>query len=720
MMGKLLIVESPNKVKKIAALLGGRYQVVASVGHFRDLPSREMGVSPPDYAPHYVVTKPDVVKRLRSAVKKASEVYLATDPDREGESIAWHLQQTLRLKNAKRIAFQEITKDALQQALANPRSIDADLVRAQEARRVLDRLVGYRVSGVLRELTGQALSAGRVQTPAIRLVVERERDIQGFQPVTHYGVEISFETDDIAWRAEWNYRPWLPEGQEYWLEEDYAGKVAELRDFRVMRIETEEKRTRPPAPFTTSTLQQAASTQLRLRPKKTMDLAQQLFAAGLITYHRTDSPNLSDEAIEEIREQLNVQGLGKWVAETPNRWKAKSGAQEAHEAIRPTHFDRLDVADQMEGDGARLYQLIWRRAMASQMKDAIDRVTKVTLESLMTTPDGRTHSFVAAGKVPVFDGWRRLIGDESGDREEETSERAHILPALDEGQRLQGSDGGVVRKQTKPPRRYTEASLVKALETRGIGRPSTYASIMETLHTRGYVVEEKRCLAPTELAFAVVEALEGKFEFVEYDYTRDIEGLLDRIAQGRHGYLDLVASVDRKLDEELGRLSGLKIGDSPQFSCPDCGSPLRKRKGRNGPFWGCSGYPECQFTAPDEGGEPQILSEEEKNAHPCPECGDGHLRRRKGRNGYFWGCDRYPECKFTAPDDGGSPGKPKPRSEKQSYRAGQTCPKCKREKLVTRTYNKGRNEGKAFLGCSGYPECDFFAWARPRNGGPGR
>ena len=714
----LLIVESPNKIKKIAALLGGRFQVVASVGHFRDLPPREMGVSPPDYAPRYVVTKPDVVKRLRAAVKGASEIYLATDPDREGESIAWHLQQTLRLKNAKRIAFQEITKDALQRALANPRSIDADLVRAQEARRVLDRLVGYRVSGVLRDLTGKALSAGRVQTPAVRLVVEREREIRRFRPVAHYGVEILFETDGIPWKAEWNYRPWLPEDQEYWLKEDYAGKVAQFRDYRVTEILSQEKRTRPPAPFTTSTLQQAASSQLRLRPKRTMDLAQQLFAAGLITYHRTDSPNLSDEAIEEIRKQLHTLELGEWAAEAPNRWKAKSGAQEAHEAIRPTRFDRQDVADEVEEDAARLYRLIWRRAMASQMKEAIDRVTKVTLKSLMATPEGRIHSFVATGQVPVFDGWRRLAGNPSSDTAEEKGEEPGVLPALTEGQRLQALDGRVVRKQTKPPPRYTEASLVKALEKRGIGRPSTYASIMETLHVREYVIEEKRRLAPTELAFAIIEALEGKFEFVEYDYTRDIERLLDRIAQGRHGYLDLVASVDRKLDEELGKLSGLKIGDSPQFSCPDCGSPLCKRKGRNEPFWGCSGYPKCRFTAPDDGGSPAIHTEEEKNAHPCPECGEGHLRRRKGRNGYFWGCDRYPECECAVPDDRGSPGKREPRSESHSYRAGQSCPKCNRGTLVTRTLNKGRNQGKAFLGCTGYPKCDFFAWAQ--NGGTNR
>ena len=719
-MGKsLLIVESPNKIKKIAALLGDRYQVVASVGHFRDLPPREMGVSPPDYAPRYVVTKPDVVKRLRTAVKEANEIYLATAPDREGESIAWHLQQTLRLKDVKRIAFQEITRDALRKALSSPRNIDADLVRAQEARRVLDRLVGYRVSGVLRALTGHALSAGRVQTPAIRLVVEREREIRQFRPVTHYGVEILFETDGVPWKAEWFYKPWLPEGQEYWLKEGYARKVAMFRDFRVAKIENQEKRTRPPAPFTTSTLQQAASSQLRLRPKRTMDLAQQLFAAGLISYHRTDNPNLSDEAIEEIRKQLHALELGEWAAEAPNRWKAKSGAQEAHEAIRPTRFDRQDVADEVEEDAARLYRLIWRRAMTSQMKDAIDRVTTVTLKSLMATPEGRIHSFVAKGETPLFDGWRRLAGEPPGDAvADEKEEELDTLPMLTEGQRLQALDGRVVRKKTQPPQRYTEASLVKALETRGIGRPSTYASIMETLHKRKYVVEEKRRLVPTDLAFAVVEALEGKFEFVEYDYTRDIERLLDRIAQGRHGYLDLVASVDRKLDEELGKLSTLEIGASPRFECPECGAPLRERKGRNGAFWGCTGYPECRFTAPDDGGEPAILSEEEKHAHPCPECGEGHLQRRKGRNGYFWGCDRYPECRCTRPDDHGKPGARRTPPRNERHRAGQTCPKCNRGTLVTRTLKKGRNEGEAFLGCTGYPKCDFFAWAQ--NGGTDR
>lgn len=350
------------------------------------------------------------------------------------------------------------------------------------------------------------------------------------------------------------------------------------------------------------------------------------------------------------------------------------------------------------------------------MKDAVDRTTKVTLRSTMATEDGRVHSFVARGVVPVFDGWRRLARPEVP--EEEGKEERAILPDLEEGRRLSAMDGRLVHKKTKPPRRYTEAALVKALERRGIGRPSTYAAIMETLHTREYVVVDGRHLVPTELAFSVIEALEGRFDFAEYDYTREIEASLDRIAQGRHRYIDLVADVDRKLDEELSRLSGLEIGDAPRYACPECGSVLRKRKGSNGPFWGCSGYPDCRFTAPDEGGEPQILSEEEKNAHPCPECHDGHLRRRKGRNGYFWGCDRYPECKCTRPDDRGSPGERKPRSENRNYRAGASCPKCRQGKLVERTLKKGANEGKAFLGCTGYPDCDFFAWAQPRNGGP--
>ena len=648
----VLIVESPNKIKKITALLGQQYKVVASVGHFRDLPRKEMGVAPPEYRPHYEVTKPDVVKRLRSAVR-GNHVLLATDPDREGESIAWHLQQTLRLPKAKRVTFQEITRDVLRQALAHPRPINANLVRAQEARRVLDRLVGYRVSGVLRDITGQALSAGRVQTPAVRLVVEREKEIQAFQPVTHYDVEACFESDGLAWAAKWDFRPWLASGEKYWLDATCAQAVAQLHRFQVIGVETHQKSTRPPAPFTTSTLQQAASSQLKLRPKKTMDLAQQLFAAGLITYHRTDSPNLSDEAINGVRDYLAATGFSDYVPALPNHWKSKAGAQEAHEAIRPTHIDKADVAEEA-GDpaAARLYQLIWRRTIASQMKNAEDQLATVTLHSQEVTPDGRQHTFIATGKVEIFDGWRHLLKD--------TDNETAPLPPLQGGQALDVRDCNVVKKRTKPPSRYTEASLIKALEHRGIGRPSTYASIMDTLYARGYVTEKNRHLVPAEPAFAVIDALRGRFEFAEYDFTRDIEACLDKIAHGKHGYRQLVAQVDRRLDEELGRLSSLTIGNAPTHACPECGSPLRKRKGKKGWFWGCSGYPECRYTAPDNQGKPG-------SRRPSTESGEKHT-------------------------------------------AGSTCPKCSKGTLVLRTLKKGKNEGKPFLGCSGFPKCDFFSW----------
>jgi DNA topoisomerase-1 len=648
----VLIVESPNKIKKITALLGQQYKVVASVGHFRDLPRKEMGVTPPEYRPRYEITKPDVVKRLRSAIR-GNRVLLATDPDREGESIAWHLQQTLRLSSAERVTFQEITKDALHQALAHPRPIDANLVRAQEARRVLDRLVGYRVSSVLRDITGQALSAGRVQTPAVRLVVEREREIRAFRPITHYEVEACFETDGLAWTAKWDFRPWLAADEKYWLDAAYARQVAQLRHFQVTSIETRKKSTRPPAPFTTSTLQQAASSRLKLRPKKTMELAQQLFAAGLITYHRTDSPNLSDEAISGVWDYLATTGLADYVPASPNHWKSKDGAQEAHEAIRPTHIDKPDIAQEV-GDpaAAQLYQLIWRHTIASQMKNAEDQLTTANLESQDTTPDGRLHTFIATGNVERFDGWRRVL--------KETDKNIKALPPLQNGQALKANECELVEKRTKPPARYTEATLIKALEHRGIGRPSTYASIMETLHARSYVTEKNRQLIPAESAFAVIDALRGRFEFAEYDYTRDIETRLDEIANGTHGYRQLVAQVDQRLDEELGQLSSITIGDTPTHTCPECGSALRRRKGKKGWFWGCSSYPECRYTAPDKQGKPG-------SRRPSAESGEKHT-------------------------------------------AGSTCPKCSKGILILKTLKKGKNEGKPFLGCSGFPKCDFFSW----------
>ncbi len=704
----VLIVESPNKVKKITEMLGNGYEVVACVGHFRDLPRKKMGVAPPDYRPHYEITKQNVVKRLRSAVR-GNRVLLATDPDREGESIAWHLQQTLRLSSAERVTFQAITREALQNALAHPRPIDANLVRAQEARRVLDRLVGYRVSGVLRDMTGQALSAGRVQTPAVRLVVEREREIEAFKPVTHYEVEASFETDGLTWTAKWDFSPWLPAGEKHWKDAAYAHQVAQLRHFQVAGIETRRKSTRPPAPFTTSTLQQAASSLLKLRPKKTMDLAQQLFAAGLITYHRTDSPNLSDEAIGEVWDCLAATGKDNYIPPAANKWKAKAGAQEAHEAIRPTHIDKTNIEQEMDNPAAaRLYQLIRQRTLASQMKNAEDKLVTATLHSQENTPDGHQHSFIATGRVELFDGWRRLL--------KETDNETAPLPPLQEGQALTAREGKAVEKRTKPPGRYTEASLIKALERRGIGRPSTYASIMETLHARGYVTEKNRHLIPAEPAFAVIDALQGRFEFVEYDYTRDIEGRLDEIAQGTHGYREIVAQVDQRLDEELGRLSAITLDKLPSQACPECGSPLRKRKGKNGLFWGCSSYPTCHFTAPDNQGQPVLdATRDGQEDYPCPECGKGHLQRRKagGKNkGWFWGCNSYPACRYTVPDEGGKPGSRRRSSASDGkYTAGASCPKCGKGTLILRTLKKGKNEGKPFLGCSGFPKCDFFSWA---------
>jgi len=476
----LFIVESPNKVKKIQGILGKGFKVAASVGHVRDLPVRDMGVEPPEFRPHYEATESGKVtlKKLKALVESCDRVYLATDPDREGEAISWHLAQALKLKNPIRVSFHEITEKAIKASLAEAGKIDLKMVAAQEARRVLDRFCGYMVSGPLSRAAGEKLSAGRVQSPALRLIVERTRQIDCFRSTAHFGAELEFEG---GWKAQWVTKPWIEPGQEYLLDQGLAERAAAIRDVEVVGFEKKESRSAPPSPFTTSSLQQTANARLGLSSKECMSLAQKLFEGGYITYLRTDSPNLSHEAETEIRAYCGQKG---WpLSGKIRKWKAKEGAQEGHECIRPTHIEDEECGE--TENERKLYRLIRNRTLASQLEDAVFSVKVLTLKGEL---DGREAQFTARGSTLVSAGHQVLSGR---DEEEEAS---NPVPDMKKGDKLTASDGRVLKLKTSPPPAFTEGSLVKELEKLGIGRPSTFASIIDTLFRREYIKAEKKKL----------------------------------------------------------------------------------------------------------------------------------------------------------------------------------------------------------------------------------
>lgn len=597
---QLMIVESPNKVKKIQGILGQGWTVAASVGHIRDLPAKEMGVSAPDFLPQYVYSDrgADVVDRLKSLVAKASTVYLATDPDREGEAIAWHLQQTLKLKNYRRVTFNAINADVIEEALRKPRAIDTNLVRAQEGRRVLDRLVGYMVSPQLSMAYGiQSLSAGRVQSPATRLVVERERQIQIFKPTKHFGASVSFGD----WQAEWNTKPHLDEDKKYVLDRALAESAASCREFTVSESATKPMMKAPPAPFRSATLMQAASVQLQFTPEKTMQLAQKLFEGGHINYHRTDAQNYDDSTIAEIRAFAESQG---WpLPAKPRKWSSVEGAQEGHEAIKPMHLSETAAGD--TDDEKRLYRMIWLRAMASQLADAQYQVSTNVLTS---TANGQTFEFIAKGRILTVKGWKALTASDATEESDAEGKdyEGGAVPSLEPDSAIKAVDGQVLEKTTQAPSRYTLASLVAKLESMGIGRPSTYPTILKNIMERGYIVEEKRKLKATELGFkTVIALLKNGFEFINYQFTANLELELDRVARGEASYIDVVSKTHAQLEHEL---QSLQVEPAEAHPCPLCGSPLRRigARGKGTYFWGCSAYKDtgCKGAMDDKDGRP--------------------------------------------------------------------------------------------------------------------
>lgn len=707
-MTKLLIVESPNKAETIQNILGSDYRVLASYGHIRDLPARELGMDESTFELQYELgdrAKP-VVSKLRSALAECDSVLLATDPDREGEAISWHLKEALRLREGsyRRVTFNAINERAIRDAIASPREIDDNLVHAQEARRALDRLVGYKVSPVLWDSLG-SVSAGRVQSPAVRAVVEREAEIKAFRVTNHYGARAVFAGGQ--WSAEWITAPHITDGGDYILDRGPAEKAASFRSFSVVSSETAPKRKQPPAPFTTSTLLQAASSALKFSPEKTAKLAQALFEGergsdhGHISYHRTDSRNFSPETVAEIRAYAQGQGLP--LPEKPRTWKEKGDAQGAHEAIRPTDLS-VEVAGSNDDERA-LYKLIRERAIACQLADAVYSVTSVEL-SAVDAPD---FTFKASGRVLVEPGYLALgAGEAPEDEPEDEKEASGKVPPMQPGQHITADSAEVLAKATRPPSRFTEASLVKRLEDLGIGRPSTYPAIMSNIKAKGYVEIDKRFLVPTALGVDLIGALKaGGFAFIDYAFTRSMEERLDSIAAGDGSYFSLVSEVASQLADDVAAVvDGGKL--KPRYACSQCGKAMRRvRSKQSGEvFWSCSGFADgCKHAMDDKDGEPVP-----RKSHPCPDCSKP-MYRRKGQYGYYWGCSGYGDgCKCIVTDDKGKPGAKKQPAVLSEH----SCTKCSKPLIRRRGMTKPKTvKGKKypakpydFYACSGYPACE--------------
>ena len=703
----LVIVESPAKAKTIERYLGPGYDVRASVGHVRDLPQRSLGVDVEhDFAPRYepLKEKRRDLEKLATAAKKADQIWLATDLDREGEAIAWHIAEYVNLPadRFRRVTFSEITQGAIEEAFAHPRTINLDLVNAQQARRIIDRLVGYKLSPLVASKIRRGLSAGRVQSVAVRLVVEREREIEAFTPQEYWSLTAQLRRQDVEGAFAAELTKIDGEKARVGSEAEARTHEAALREasYTVEKVtRTERKRTAAP-PFTTSTLQQEASRKLGFGARRTMSAAQKLYEGialpegqvGLITYMRTDSLAMSSGAVSEARELIGTRYGADFVPKRPNAYRNRSrGAQEAHEAIRPSSFSRTpeSVRAHLRPDEFRLYELIWRRALASQMVPA-------RFEQVGVDVGAGRYTLHAGASKRVFDGYQAVYVE---GRDDEEDERLTILPDLREGEPLTLADLLSEQHFTQPPPRFTEASLIKALEEYGIGRPSTYAPTMETIRERGYVTIEDRRMHPTESATRVTDLLVEHFpDIVDPDFTAHMEDQLDQVAAGEHEWVPMVREFYTPFAEKIseGKEKIAKQVEMTDIICPLSGHPLLKRFGRNGWFLGCSGYPECKYTQPLPGEEPEAL-DMPGVGEVCPECGQGHLAAKRGRFGPFVGCDRYPECKYIKKD-----------AQPASERFG-TCPQCNLGTVVSKRSRRGRT----FWGCDRYPDCDYSTWTRP-------
>lgn len=682
---KLVIVESPSKAKTIEKYLGKGFTVRASVGHIRDLPKSNKDAVDVDggFVPRYQIVKEKqkVIDELHEQAEKADEIILATDPDREGEAIAWHLSQAIGLKKPKRIVFHEITESAVQEALKNPRAIDDELVRAQEARRVLDRLFGYDLSGLIWKKVRYGLSAGRVQSPALRILMEREREIRAFVPEKFWVISA-----DVTTKKKENFTVTCAEEPRDEKEAKRILTDAQNKPWRVKSVDETEASRSPRGPFTTSTLQQVASTRLGFSPSRTMSVAQKLYEAGHITYMRTDSMNLSKEAQEKLVKTAKDEFGAQYAEARSYKTKSKS-AQEAHEAIRPTDPTKRSAGNNEEQK--KLYALIRARALSSQMTDA-----KILRTKIKANVDGDTiPDFSANGSRVIFDGW---LAADTGARGEDVE-----LPKVSEGDALSLVAANLDEKETQPPARYSEAGLVKELEARGIGRPSTYASIIRTLETRNYVEKQGRTLIPTHTGDVVSTFIEQNFgDYISDTFTAEMEDELDEIAEGKREYektlRDFYTPFTKALKSKakIPKITGM--GDAPaEFPCPICGGPMEYKLSRTGRFMSCKKFPDCLGARKEDGSE---IAPPKEIGEACPDCKDGKLIEREGRYGRFIACSNYPKCKFVKQDP----------AELERMKTGVTCPACGKGEMMER-----RGRFGIFYACSSYPECKNAIKARP-------
>lgn len=682
---RLVIVESPAKAKTIEKYLGHGYLVRASVGHIRDLPksNKDAVDVAGGFVPRYQIVKEKetVIEGLQVAAKKADDVILATDPDREGEAIAWHLAETIGLKKPKRIVFHEITERAVQEALAHPRTIDTGLVRAQEARRVLDRLFGYDLSGLIWKKVRYGLSAGRVQSPALRILMEREREIRAFIPEKFWVIAA-----DVVTPKNENFTVTCVDEPRDEAEAKRIHAAVESHPWHVVAVEETEQNRSPRAPFTTSTLQQAASSRLGFSPSRTMRAAQKLYEAGHITYMRTDSTNLAKDAVGQILHVVESE-FGKQYAEARVFKTRSKSAQEAHEAIRPTSM-HVHSAGAMD-DQKKLYQLIRARTLSSQMADA-----KVLRTKIIANVTGATiPDFTANGSRVVFDGWLKADPDARGEEVELPKTAAH------EPLRLLAARTD--ERETQPPARYSEAGLVKELEKRGIGRPSTYASIISTLEQRGYAEKQGRTLIPTLTGDVVSSFIEQHFgEYISDTFTAEMEDELDEIAEGKREYEKTLKDFYTPFTKAVKAKNKIEkitnMGDAPEeFTCPLCGSGMVYKLSKTGRFMSCKRFPECLGARKEDG---SVIEPPKDLGEACPECKDGKLMQREGRFGMFIACNNYPKCKFVKKDP----------AEEAKGKTGVACPVCKKGEMVER-----RGRFGPFFSCSNYPDCKNAIKARP-------
>jgi DNA topoisomerase-1 len=760
----LVIVESPAKAKTIGKYLGNQYIVKASLGHIKDLPKKDLAVAvDSDFRPDYQIIegKKKLITELKQTAKKVDSVYLAADPDREGEAICFHLQEELNGRNGPqiyRVMFNEITQNAIRKAFEQPLTVNINLVEAQQARRVLDRLVGYKISPLLWDKVRRGLSAGRVQTVALRLIVEREREIRAFEKREYWTIDVSL----LAKKPPILKTQFVKRNDESIEIPDEATAqniVAQLdgAEYVVASVATREKRRNPVAPFITSTLQQESARKLRFSVKRTMMLAQRLYegvelgkegAVGLITYMRTDSTRVSDDAVKEARELIAQRFGANYMPAQPNVYKSKKDIQDAHEAIRPTSAMRAPetVEKFLAEDELKLYRLIWMRFVASQMSPAV--FDQTTIEVTAKGKDNAEYRFRATGSVPKFDGFLAVYEEGKDQKDAEDEELKHRLPAVTQGEVLKFKSIDPEQHFTEPPPRYNEATLVKELEANGVGRPSTYAAILSTIQEREYVKKEGGRFSPTELGMVVTDLLLENFDHIfDIKYTARMEEELDEIEDGKRDWRVAMSEFYDALKEDLmhaeQHMTDIKRMEKPtDLICDKCGKPMVIKWGRHGSFIACTGYPECTNTRELTVDLPDVdkadLSGEMDSEEYCENCGRPMVLK-KGRFGQFYACSGYPDCKTTKQIGGAQKKSDVPLDEKcpncgsnlvlkygrfGEFTACSNYPKCKFVKQKTigvkcpnctegEVVERRSKRGKTFYGCNRYPDCDFVAWGKP-------